>query len=331
MASLPLPGNAATLNRQHRSPTHHLPPSSCLPTSPFLGRVYASLCHRGETTPPPGTVNFTLPPPKRSPPGGPHTRCGSRRGRSPRPAELPRSGARGGEWGEHTEFVGCRSPGSISLARSPPHAGSRQDLGGAPAGWRLLPCELAGDTRRAPRHGGYRGAGRAARRSPVPPAAAADSQVSHRRRRGFFCCLVPPPPPPGDLHRDYSRNTGSKLSSLHPPGDINIWGGPGAGEGGGGGGGGKGEEEEAGGTTAPGASGDVRGEGEGRWARCVPARSPTIKDGAGTAVPGTGSGEERSGAGLGGVGERGGGPSCKLYLPSAREERRAGCRSSPPR
>lgn len=268
---------------------------------PFLGRVYASVCHSGETTPPqhtlppPDTVNFTLRPlaaaetqPTRLPPPV---------GLQERPPPARRAAPVGCVW--------AVAPPDLFLSRSRRPEPVTRSLGGKTKGCHELvavagasppaaPAVKRQPPRRTPRHGGYRRAGTAPRRSPVPPAGAADSHVGHQRRLGVFFSLTPSHP--GDLHRDSSRNTGSKLSSLHPLGDIDIWEGRAPEKVG----------EEAGGTTAAGASGDVPGEGEARWARCVPARSLTIKDGAGTAVPGTGSGA-------------GGGPIVSyIYLPPGR-------------
>lgn len=130
-ASLALPGNAATLHSQDRSPSHHLPPSSRLPTSPSSASSTGEPVPRRRNSPTathsPAAGHRELHPAtpgsrrNAAPPGGPH-----QAGRQARPPPAPpsRPGGRG---------AGRRAPASISLPLASPAACDtltwRQDQG----------------------------------------------------------------------------------------------------------------------------------------------------------------------------------------------------------
>lgn len=284
MASLALTGNAATLNRRDRSPTHHLPHSSCLPASPSpTGSTPASVTAEKQTPRRAGhpELHPDTPrlPPKRTPPGGPQ--LVGQRARPP-PARRAAPAERGVGLG-----ICCLSFPRICLSprsRSPePVTRWHREVA---TGWWFAARESPPAINATQR--GYPGAVPAPRlpvsllthQPPTTPGAGGDSPRSHPPTPEICTVIIPEIPD-------------QNFSSLHPP---EGWGG-------------YKYLERAGrrrwwrrGSRWHNGASVGKGGREVRWTRCGAA---AITDNRGRRRHGRDRVGERSGAG------GGGGPSCK--------------------
>ncbi|XP_051499508.1 elongin BC and Polycomb repressive complex 2-associated protein-like [Apus apus] len=139
---------------------------------------------------------------------------------------------------------------------------------------------------------------------PKLAAAAALARRPPRRTAATEARARRPAAPPTEPRREPKYRIKTFFSP--PTGGYKYSGGPGPGEGG---------EGKQVARRRPWPAGTCVEPGEEGGHECCRRRTPTIKHGAGSAVPGTGSGA-------------GAGPNHKLSLPSSREERRGGCRCS---
>lgn len=312
MASLALPGNAATLTgKTAPSRTILLPPHALpLPISrPGLRERVPQRRNNPTATHSPAAGHRQLHP----------ATPGSRRNAAHQAA--PTSGAAGEAAPGPPSCpggvrVGCRSPGPISLPVASPGACDtlawRQDQGVPRAGC-CRRCEPAGragcKTPAAPPHTAARRLQTRGHGAPPLPRPSRGCRWLTRRPPatpwGFFFSHTLPPRRFASWFFEKYR---IKTFFSPPTGGYRYLGGPGAGEGG------RGSRWHDGGRGQ-------RGRARGRWGKVGTVRAGAITNN---------KGRRRHRRAR--DGERGGGrTNCKLYLPSAREERRARCRSSPPR